>query len=98
MAHVMRMHRSLIRPVQSVQSLNSYVRYFALYKSKSKKTARSKVPQVVRNEGIQYPEVRVVYNDENGENMWKILTRDKAIQFAQSKSMDLILGAQYYVW
>jgi hypothetical protein len=48
---------------------------------------------VVRNEDIKFPSVRVVYKDSvTGESAWKILKRDDAIKFAQSQSLDLILG------
>ena len=56
----------------------------------------SKVDQVVKNDGIKFPEVRVIYDDEvTGRSSWKVLSRSDALKWAKSKSQDLILGTVY---
>ena len=48
---------------------------------------------VIRNEKIKFPNLRVVYKDPvTGENSWKLMERKEAIKFAASLSLDLILG------
>lgn len=47
--------------------------------------------KIIANENIRHPTVRLVYLDEEKVTQHKILSRDEAIQFAKSKSKDLIL-------
>jgi hypothetical protein len=54
---------------------------------------KSKVDEVVRNEKIKFPEVRVVFEDDaTGKSNWQVLSRGDALKLAKSKKMDLILG------
>ena len=44
------------------------------------------------NEKIQFPSVRVVYNNpDTNKPEWKILSRQDALQFARSFDLDLVL-------
>jgi hypothetical protein len=52
----------------------------------------SKADEILKNARILYPEVRVVYEDDNGETTWKILTRREALDMARAKSLDLVLS------
>lgn len=48
----------------------------------------------ILNEQISktFPELRVVFTDENGDKAWKIMKRAEALQFAKRKALDLVLG------
>lgn len=49
--------------------------------------------QVIKNEGIRFPEVRVVFEDEiTGKSTWKVLSKADALKLAKSRKLDLILG------
>lgn len=63
------------------------------YKSQDKSLGSSATSPVLRNEGIRFPSMRVVYtNVETGAAEWKIMTRSEALKFAKSLDLDLILG------
>ena len=48
---------------------------------------------VIKNHRIVYPEIRVVFDDEaTGKSTWKIMQRSEALEFAESKELDLVLG------
>lgn len=63
--------------------------------NKSTAKVKSKVDDVVKNERIKFPEVRVVFEDETGKSNWQVLSRGDALKLAKSKRMDLILGLVY---
>ena len=55
-------------------------------------SASTKDSETVTNENIQYPSLRVVYNNpETDKPEWKILSRQDALQFARSFDLDLVL-------
>lgn len=48
----------------------------------------------ILNAGIQASEMRVVYTDpETQKDTWKIMSKQEALQLAQSQNLDLILGS-----
>ena len=52
----------------------------------------SKDSETLTNEKIQYPSLRVVYNNpDTNKPEWKILSRQDALQFAMSFDLDLVL-------
>lgn len=54
----------------------------------------SKLGQMKKNGEIKFPTLRVVFkNEETGASEWKIMTRKEALALANSKSLDLLLGA-----
>jgi translation initiation factor IF-3 len=46
---------------------------------------------LLKNEGIRYPSMRVVYKNESGESEWAVMTRAKALEFAKKEGLDLVL-------
>jgi translation initiation factor IF-3 len=51
------------------------------------------VAEVLRNNKIKYPTLRVVYKDrDTGENTHKVLSRNDALDLARDYATDLILG------
>ena len=47
---------------------------------------------MVKNEGIKFPSMRVVFKDpETGANGWKLLNRSEALAFAKKMSLDLVM-------
>lgn len=54
----------------------------------------NKLGEMKKNGEIKFPTLRVVFkNEETGANEWKIMTRKEALALANSKSLDLLLGA-----
>lgn len=54
----------------------------------------SKLDQMKKNGDIKFPTLRVVFkNEETGASEWRIMTRKEALALANSKSLDLLLGA-----
>ena len=54
----------------------------------------NKLGEMKKNGEIKFPILRVVFkNEQTGANEWKIMTRKEALAFANSKSLDLLLGA-----
>lgn len=49
-------------------------------------------PEILKNEEIKYPNLRVVFkNEDSGKEEHKLMARLEAINFARSRSLDLIL-------
>ena len=51
---------------------------------------------VLKNKDIRFPTMRVVYDDEiTGKSTHKIFLRSEALEFAQSRKLDLVLGNNF---
>jgi len=56
------------------------------------KPSKANPSGLLKNEGIRYPSMRVVYkNSTTGESEWSVMTRVKALEFAKDQGLDLVL-------
>lgn len=76
--------RNIIQSHHSTPTLSKYIqhRYLAI----------QSLDEIIINNRIIYPEMRVVFTDEEGKKGWKIMSRIEALQFAKQQNLDLILG------
>ena len=59
--------------------------------SKTVKVPEKKI-EILKNQEIQFPQMRVVFkNQDTGKDEHKLMTRLEAINFARSRSLDLVL-------
>jgi hypothetical protein len=50
-------------------------------------------PSVLTNEQIEAVSMRVIFSDPStGQNNWKIMARQEALDFAKKQKLDLVLG------
>jgi translation initiation factor IF-3 len=55
------------------------------------KKPKSDAPKMLRNEQVPSGELRVVWENEEGENQWKILSKTNALKLAREMNLDLLL-------
>ena len=78
--------------ISNISAFSSVARKF------NKPDTSSTANQIIKNERIRFPSMRVVYDDEAGKSTWKIMSRIDALALATQKGLDLILGKIVYLF